>query len=110
MMKSTISTLVSGPPKRNPPWNRIRGRLSSPSHRWPRIQVCARPTRHTGTFLRAPSSPAKTENAEGEAQRAAAARPLRRTQAVRNVNQCRDAHEQRCGGEPFLVRAVNEHG
>ncbi len=64
MTSNTIRAVVKVPPKRNAPWNRIKGRLSSPSHRWPRIQVCAGPSRQTGNFLRAPSSPANAMNAE----------------------------------------------
>src|SRR5258708_20661313 len=36
---------------------------SNPSHRWPRIQACARPTRQVGTRFRAPKSAAKITNA-----------------------------------------------
>jgi hypothetical protein len=36
------------------------GKLSRPSHKCPRIQVCALPTRQIGTFFLAASRPANT--------------------------------------------------
>ena len=55
---------VSPPPNVKPACSTMSGRLSSPSQRWPRIHVCARPSRHTAHLLarsraarRTPSSP-----------------------------------------------------
>ena len=64
-MNSTISVRVSGAaPRLNPEWKRMNGKLSSPSQRCPRIQLVARPTRHTGNFFLAPRSPANSISAE----------------------------------------------
>ena len=59
-----MSTAVSGPPRRKPPWNRMSGKLSSPSQMWPRIQKVPRPICQVGTLRRAPRAPAKIISAK----------------------------------------------
>src|SRR5580658_6461816 len=38
----------------------MSGSVTSPSQIWPRIHVCNLPSRHTGTFLRAPRKPSNS--------------------------------------------------
>ena len=84
---SHINSEVSGPRHANPLWNRIMGRLSSPSQRCPRIQVCAAPDapdRHF--FARAEQSREQhhgvARDPERQPDRAAAARPAWRIDGI----------------------------
>ena len=51
--------ISTGPPQRNPAWNRIKATLSNPSQICPLSQNWALPIRQVGTCRRAESRPAK---------------------------------------------------
>ena len=51
--------ISTGPPQRNPAWNRMKATLSNPSQMWPLSQNWALPIRQVGTWRRAESRPAK---------------------------------------------------